>query len=51
MAISNDYFKTVLNLHGVNRSVEEEIIYLQNMLCNCFKVQYGTVKNGDHNAE
>ena len=32
MAISNDYFKAVLNLHEVIHNVEEEIIYLQKML-------------------
>ena len=45
MAISNSYFKAVFNLHGVIRNVEEEIIYIQNILYNYFKVQHGTVKN------
>ena len=49
--ISNDYFKSVFNLHGNIRNVEEEIIYLQNTLYDYSKVQYGTIKNDDLNTE
>ena len=49
--ISNNYFKSVFNLHGDIRNVEEGIIYLQNTIYDYFKVQYGTIKNFDTNTE
>ena len=49
--ISSNYFKSVFDFHGNIRTVEEEIIYLQNTLYDYFKVQYGTLKNDDLNTE
>ena len=40
----NNYFMSVFNLHGDTRNVEEEIIYLQNILHDYFKVQYEIIK-------
>ena len=49
--ISNNYFKTMFNLHGDVRNVEEEITHLQSTFHNYFKVQCGTIKSVDPNNE
>ena len=43
--LRHERVKSMFNLHGDIRNVEEEIIYLQNTLNDYFKVQYGTTKN------
>ena len=49
--LRHERVKSMFNLHGDIRNVEEEIIYLQNTLNDYFKVQYGTTKNDELNAE
>ena len=41
----------MFNLDGDIRNVEEKITDLQNTLYDCFKVDYGTIKNVDPNTE